>query len=242
MGIKIMAALALVLWVSIRPGISVMGMDARNAGLAAANTANVRSVTVDGAFAYIGEADGLSIVNIADSTNPIALGHVALPGAMFADNIQVVAGRAYVTNLTSSFHIIDVHDPAHPVVEGSYDTGNDTWNIQVIDQRAYVAAGAGGLQIVDVSNPSHPTLLGAYATSNLFSDIKVVGNMAYVGGGLAGLLILDVSDPAHPSLRGQYRPPIGSHGNTAQYVEVQDGIAYISVPSTSNPAPETCSK
>ncbi|WP_013334553.1 DUF4347 domain-containing protein [Gloeothece verrucosa] len=65
---------------------------------------------------------------------PVLVGTYDTPG--YARNVQVVNNLAYVADYRSGLQIIDITNPASPVLKGTY-SGN-AWNVQVVGNLAYV--------------------------------------------------------------------------------------------------------
>ena len=155
---------------------------------------------------------------------------------------------AYI-NLGPRMAILDIADPARPVVAGR--TGVLPGRISsgamrgatVTDRYAYVANGDGGLRIFDVSNPIAPVEVGSLISNhdNLVS-VAVSGHYAYVvsqSWSLHGLQVVDVSDPAAPVVVGLCDMP-GAHDVTVvgdyAYATDWDGLRIIDI---RNPAAPT---
>ena len=151
-----------------------------------------------------------------------------------ATSVEVLDTRAYIGN-ADSLRIVDISNPASPLLLGSYQT--PAADVQVVGAHAYIAS-AGRLKIVDISNPAHPTLRGTIdlpsrgeGGSAQAKAVQVVGTIAYVINqqtiyGIpphrSDLEILDVSNPNKPALRGSY--PLGPSFNSFQ---IADNYAYI---------------
>ncbi|MFN9614075.1 MAG: cadherin domain-containing protein, partial [Dolichospermum sp.] len=137
----------------------------------------------------------------------------------YANAVTVVGNYAYAVG--DRLEIIDISNPAIPVVKGSYDI-YDGQGVQVVGNYAYVADGDSGLQIIDISNPTTPTLKGNYDTSGWAWGVQVVGNYAYVADEYSGLQIIDISNPTTPTLKGNY----DTYG-FANDVQVVGSYAYV---------------
>lgn len=158
----------------------------------------------------------------------------------YANKVQVVGDIAYVADGLEGVKVINVSNPAAPVLLGSFATGGDARDLTVVGDRAYVATGAPGLRILDVSNPAAPTSLGIFNTTGLAGAVQVVGNLAYVADGLAGLQIIDVADAANPVRVGLYNTlgeAVGVQvvGNTAYVADGGSGLQIIDVTNPATP-------
>ena len=208
---------------------------------------NTYDVQVVDNLAYLVGVGGLRILDIGDPAHPVPLGSYPVsahsvevvgnrehlpadhaPVDPNYDSIEVVGNRAYIPS-GSEFLILDVSNPANPVLIGSYSVpAGPEWimNATVDDTGDLAFITLGGcmkgcyfseVQIVDVSDPTSPALRGRF---NSGSSVQVVvDNLAYLAG--AGYLqILDIGDPAHPV-------PLGSYPVSARSVEVVGTLAYI---------------
>lgn len=159
------------------------------------------------------------IVSNAWAQCPAPLGSYDTPG--WAYSVTVEGTTAYVADYSAGLQILDVSDPASPVLLATDTYSYWARDVVVAGGIAYVAA-ENGLKIVDVSDPSAPVLLGSHATADDARGICVVDGLVYVAEEEAGLEIFDVSDPTAPILLGVYDSPWN-----AVDVEVLDGIAYV---------------
>lgn len=91
--------------------------------------------------------------------------------------------------------IVNVNDPANPVIVATLDTPGNANDVRVVGNTAYVADGSSGLQIIDVTTPASPSILGSVNTTGEANDVVVQNMRAYVADGEAGLRIIDVSNP-----------------------------------------------
>jgi hypothetical protein len=104
-------------------------------------------------------------------------------------------------------HVIDVSDPARPVLAGGAYGIASAQDIALSGNYAYVATGSddgntGSLQVIDVSNPAEPIQVGTHDIDDTpFATafgVAVAGNYAYVAANRAGLVVIDISNPASP--------------------------------------------
>lgn len=108
----------------------------------------------------------------------------------------------------AGFEILDVSEPATPVLAGSYrlpreGTGLRVRDVAVQGTRAYLAAGAQGVRVLDIADPASPQELGVFTSRFPAVDLVVVGTRVYVVS-IVGMTILDASDPAAITVLGHY--------------------------------------
>jgi len=159
-----------------------------------------------------------------------------------AQDVEIVDGLAYVaggfridpssptTVIRADLWVIDVSDPAAPVVLSSIDTPGWANDVEVVDGLAYVAGDA--LRIIDVSNPAAPVEVGSIDVPGSARAVDVVGGLAYVMAGDT-LRVIDISNPEAPFERGSL-PLLSSYERSAD-IEVVDGVAYVAVEATGYP-------
>jgi len=149
------------------------------------------------------------------------------PGIDNANGVKVQGHHAYVTNREHGIKVVDISDPAAPILAATFQTPGHAWAIDVIGDRAYIAVRYHGLMILDITEPSSPTLLGSYDTIPNIMDIKIQGSLAYVVDGDPSdgsfLHVLDVADPFAPIRLGKVTLP-----SVANNIAVADGMAYVS--------------
>lgn len=114
----------------------------------------------------------------------------------------IVSGSyAYLAEHDSGMGIVNVSDPAHPVLTGRYRCPG-ALQVDLKGNYAYIAdESLYSLEIVDVSDPTSPSLVGRLDTMEVLG-IRVFGHFAAMGCGHDGLQIVDISNPASPFLTG----------------------------------------
>ena len=156
----------------------------------------------------------------------------------YPNAVTVVGNYAYAVGDT--LEIIDISNPAKPVVKGSYKIEGGR-GVQVVGNYAYVAGHGTGIKIIDISNPTNPTLKGYYDTFSDANGVQVVGSYAYVADGGAGLQIIDISNPTTPILKGNYNTSGNAYGVqvVGNYAYVADGGSGLQIIDISNPSTPT---
>ena len=191
-----------------------------------------------------------NVVLISDLTNWQKLGignwstmivqsGLSLNGNQSGLDVMVQGNYAYFvrTNSTPNFAIIDITDPAAPILSGSLNLGGDLNAIYVLGNYAYVTSTTNNSEfmVIDITDKNAPIQVGTYnAPGN--GDAKglfVVGSTAYftrVAAGGAGeneFYIINVTDPANPALLGSLNLE-----STANYFKISGNYAYLA--STDN--------
>jgi ELWxxDGT repeat protein len=148
----------------------------------------------------------------------------------------VVHGSLLYAATSDGFQILDISNPATPILRSLYVGAAGAQRVKVVGSIAYISGG--GLLMLDVSNPDSPVYLGGNASGGHVSGIDVVGSLVFTQGSY-GLQILDVTDPLAPVQVGVY----GDGGSMyLRDVQVVRNLAYLAndggleVVDISNPA------
>ncbi|NCF67533.1 MAG: hypothetical protein GWP61_16330, partial [Chloroflexi bacterium] len=138
--------------------------------------------------------------------------------------------------------ILDIANPAHPVVMGkTLPLPNIVQDVVVTGNYAYVVGVEYTLRVIDIANPAAPFIIGSYDTpAPAYSlGVAVAGNYAYVADYYQGLRIIDVSNPAFPAEVGFYDTPGIAHDVTVRgslaYVAGGFGLSIIDVSTPATP-------
>ena len=136
--------------------------------------------------------------------------------------------------------ILDLADPAHPVVADDYTKGLKEGASKVLfaDSLLYVVpTGSPYLHILDASNPTDIGEIGRWGIERpgaRLSDLRVADGLAYLAYGPDGVHILDIGDrrwggtPSEPVAVGSYAHPEGSSRVALPYRSA-DGHSYLFV-------------
>ena len=185
----------------------------------------ITAVDVSGAYAYVGDETGFSVLDVSIPVTPTLYARQVLTDSV--RTVQIVGNLAYVANLGGGLKIFDVSDPVHPLMIGGYHTAGQTTDVQVIGDLAYVAYGVTGFEpagvaIVNVANPAAPVGLSVYEISGSVRGLDVISGTVYLAAMEQGLILLDVTNPLNPTYTGSYVTP----GN-AEDISVAGGLAYV---------------
>ena len=199
-------------------------------------------------YAYVadGEQGGLRILDLSQPKQPVETGFYKTPGGargVAVASVSLKTARstdqgelrlisasspdsqektfAYVADGASGLQVIDVSDPAYPVLAGALDTPVFAENVVLSGKYAYVADGQnGGLRVIDVHDPYKPVEVGAYDVQGYAGNLTVQDTRVYLADGDGGLRVVDVSDPAHPFEVGSYNMP----GYTSDVAVWEDSV------------------
>ena len=200
-------------------------------------------LAVDGDYAYLAVGiDGLRIVNIKDTANPVEIGSFEEVYSV-TWKVVPVGDHAYLAGDGKGVLVVDISTPEDPELIGRFDTADDVRDIAVVGNRLYVAASDAGLRIADVSNPAAPVEIGALAGLNAWR-IEPVGDTVYLieaeANQLDTLHAVDISTPSLPSAQGSMALPgltwdldaVGGHLYLAAH---DDGIRIVDISVPGSP-------
>lgn len=182
--------------------------------------------------------DRIHTINVTDPLDPVRVGGIVHD--RFADSwltdmkvFHPPDGRVYTAVTGDNFLILDVTDPAEPVIidgaprgaGSSHLTFGDIWQATVYERpdgrvHALVADGNDASRIVDITDPYNPVILGHGPDISLYMDMD--GNTAFLKPGDGriyvmydglrdGIFIVDVTDPARHVLVSAIRHYDGDH-------------------------------
>lgn len=159
--------------------------------------------------------------------------------------------RAFLSQWAAGMIILDIADPAHPVLLGHgtqplSDQGNLHSAIAVPGERFAVTTDEdltgdppgdpwGAVRIWDISDPHDPAQVGSYATPSSLSmpggdghytahNPEVHGDLLYVSWYSDGVRVLDLADPTAPQPVAAYVPPAANIWG----VHVQGNLIFLS--------------
>jgi hypothetical protein len=147
-------------------------------------------------------------------------------------DIAVSGSYAYVTDGHSGLQVLDISDPAAPVIISSVAIPCN--GIAVAGSYAYVLGN--GLQVLDISDPAVPVIVGSVDAGGY--GVAVAGSYAYVAGD--GLQVIDISDPTLPEIVGTSSPmdmplAVAVSGSHAYVADREVGLQLVDVSDPTSP-------
>ncbi|MBK6766788.1 MAG: T9SS type A sorting domain-containing protein [bacterium] len=187
---------------------------------------------------YFGNSmDGMRIYNIANPANPDEVFNYQ-DGAIYS--IAIVGNLAYIgAHWGSELQILNISNPASPVLVGSYElpNGAQAKDIALSGNNAYLAATESGLVVIDVSNPSSPQLIGSFDTPDYSFSVTVSGTTAFLADlsqsmTSSAIRAINISNPASPQLLGSFpanATGLEVSGNYAYASDIKEGVRVLNV-------------
>lgn len=116
--------------------------------------------------------------SISNAQNLEMVGSCKLNGS--ARFLAVENSIVFIGGENPFLRIVDVSDPANPVVICNYNSSAIPWNICSENRIVYLACGWDGIRIIDASIPESPFTAGVFDTTDFFHDVVVRKNVAYL--------------------------------------------------------------
>ncbi len=141
-----------------------------------------------------------------------------------ATAIAIQGDRAYMGDY-HDFNVLDIADPAQPVLTASL---NLPVRVNGIAVSGALACGVGDAQnlyqmaLFDITTPDEPVMVSTLDLPGRGFSVDLDGSLAYVACGGGGLLIVDVSEPANPVVLAHVPTT-----DVARGIEIAGGIAYL---------------
>jgi hypothetical protein len=185
--------------------------------LAMGGTDGAMDVALQGKYAYVVGAKGLSIFDV---TNPMApVGPWFFATADPLSEVEVDGAYAYVYG-SNKLSILDITDPAHVIQVSGLDYAGYAMNMRKSGSFLYLPlyrdspTSNYGLTIIDVTAPLHPTLRGNYHDAvNLYNgmDVSVQEDNAFLvqsdtGLSLGRLSLINLANKDAPAEGSSYTP------------------------------------
>jgi hypothetical protein len=164
---------------------------------------NAMGVRVRGQIAYVATGNNLTMVNIANPASMILVNSIGVGGTAWNLDVDSTRNLAVVAAGGAGIKLIDVTNPAQPVLKGSLLL-SDTRAVAIRNNLVIVADHNIGMRMVNITNQTSPTAVPLnpaqsgnwQALTGLETDIAVSGNFALASEVffVNGVPIGDISD------------------------------------------------
>jgi hypothetical protein len=192
-----------------------------------------RLLALDGGRAYIGDMNGVRILDVRDPRRPRDLGYTATPLGVRA--LSAAGPRLAVVNHESKLHLWDVSDPAAPRPEPAASLivpRSEVPALALLDG-VVLYASAQELWIIDPNDAVRPRRTAALGLGEMSDfgwlrsgvDLVVEGSRAYIASAPVGFVVVDISDLDTPAILSTHAADLGvGYPNQVAYA---DGHAYL---------------
>ncbi len=165
------------------------------------------------------------IVNLVPiSLHTRELGQIDTGG--MAVDVEIHGDIAYVIdtadNNPGGLLIINISNPANPIILGSYYQTGLPRKVSVVGEIAYLANSMVGLEVLNISELTNPIKIDQYTGSGEAYDVEVDGEIAYLADWSRGLVILNVSNPSNVREIRTFLMP-----GACIHVSVANSLAYV---------------
>jgi len=180
-------------------------------------------ILVEGDYAYIGDHEGVRIVNI----NSMEL--LSTYSLKRAHSLYLQGTNLYVVDGTG-FWVFDVSNPVAPDSIGFYEKAGAV-GLDIVNNYAYVSdTGSTGLTILDISTPESPVFVSEYTTPGCGNKIIVANGYAFIADHTNGLEIVDVNNPLNPTFKSNVA--ISGAAVNVEMIDSQYVVISASTPSS----------
>ncbi len=184
------------------------------------------SVWADGNYAYLGESQGLRIIDVTDKTNPQEVSFIQLQRS--CEDIFYNEGIVYTANQKKGMNIIDVSDPASPVKLGTFAGEGFAKGVCQSGDNVFLSDSFNGLVVIDVSNAGEPSETGCFETAGNSVDLVVRDNYLFIADRYNGLQILEIGGKTTFTRIANLNPLAGYlWGDWAMSVAVEGDYVYL---------------
>ncbi|GEM_PF-443808 len=182
--------------------------------------ASAEDVSIAGHYCYVANGlAGLKVLDLTNPTQPTQVGELdTLWNGAWSHTVLAHDSFAFIDRIYPCLRVVDVSDPAHPVMAGgSSAVDGQPQDMVLRDSFLYIAENY-QFQIVNVARPRAPQVVGTLSLPDYSSGLCVQDSLAYVS--TYPLAIINVSNPSQPEI-------VGSIARGAWSVFVKDMLAYL---------------
>lgn len=167
----------------------------------------------------------VTLILIKNSFNTIELGQISTGGE--ARDVKIKGDIVYIVDTggessPGGLVIINVSNPYHPSIIGSYYQSGLPFKVDVVGNIAILANIYVGVEILNISDLTNPVKIDQYTGSGEAYDVQILGEIAYIADGSRGLVLLNISDPSNVSEISRF-----STTGACTQLHVVNDIAYI---------------
>ncbi|HNH06146.1 MAG TPA: hypothetical protein PLF18_15475 [Anaerolineales bacterium] len=176
------------------------------------DTSYAGNIAVTGDYIYTSTGYAwFQVLDISDRNNPI---ETELSYTLNSTNnrndirkVVTVEKYAYIVVEDVGIQILDISDPVHPLITGTYSLDEPINDISLIANLMYITTDFHSVQAIDITDPYNPVLIGEYQNAKSVTNVEVIGNLLYAASGDNDFQIIDMLDPKFPSVAGSLNLP-----------------------------------
>ena len=193
--------------------------------------------TTLGAVAGSATSSGGAVVvsSLAARTHSAVVSSLTDASIVSPEWVQVVGNRAYLSSDPGGFTIVDITNPAAPVILGHYGSGTPTiFAADVVGNRAYLCGHDNStFTILDITNPAAISVVGTLTSASLSDAEQVIvsGTHAFVSRQASNSITsVDISVPATPTIAQVLTDGTALQG--AQQMALSGNYLYVPSPAS----------
>jgi hypothetical protein len=173
-------------------------------------------------YVYLASGPRIHVIDVTDTTAPLPVGNVEIPGEVELTGAAIAGSYLYVTSVGGRLWSLDIAAPTAPTVASQAACEGCTFRgLAVNPDLAFVAAADSGLWIFDLSDPGAPVALSSLLLPGSARRVAAQDSWVLVAAQAGGLQSVDVEDPAAPFTWG------GVPGIEAYDVTIDGDFAYV---------------
>lgn len=179
---------------------------------------------------FIGDGrGGLKIIDFENLSNPVVLSQYT---GDYAWDVEVRGDTAFVANgfqgIGGKLTIVNVTDPATPILLSSFITIGDATDIEVVDNLAFLTTSYAGFTVFDISNHTNPIQLAQYigpSTSDTdLGDLEIVGDLAFLSYWNKSFKVLNITDLSNIEVIAEFNKSLESF---SVHIDTERSLAYL---------------
>lgn len=166
----------------------------------------IQNVTLDDAAGLHATSRGLAVVthtgalvSYRDTGSLVEAGR--LEGLGNPWTLEVVDDLAYVADNSQGLQVVDLSDPAKPVLLTTVATAGGAQDVIVDGDHAYVAVGSQGVEIFSLADPRAPSSTGTVTSGGPVVGVHAADGLLWATD-QHRVAVYDLSDPAAPVQQG----------------------------------------
>ncbi len=187
-------------------------------------------IAKDGIAFIAANSGGLRIFDFSQTDDP-QIAQIKFSGKVV--DLAMQNDYLFLAESEYGMHVVNVSDPAHPVVVGEYhpNTNSAVGDIIINGQYAYLTGGPYN-DVLDISDPENPEYVADMPTAGNNSQGQVLNNYLYLADQYNGLKVLDVSDPQNVTLlktveTDGYFMDVCIHNNYAYIADINNHLLRV---------------
>jgi len=202
----------------------------------------VMTMSLVASYAYLFTSSSeLVIVDIGNPVNPIVVRTISFGSFGFGSGFTSNGRYGYLVG--GNFRVLDLQDPASPVLVADLDVAFEARDISVSGNLACIALvnkrslTISGMIVMDVQTPANPQQLSGYTANGWCVGVRIDGQRAFLAHYDGNVEILDLSNPSAPVRVGGYAGGAGDFvvkNNLAYSAFGSEGVKIFDVSNVSN--------